>query len=205
VPGIIEDWRDLGDAPSPHKKDNGNPIANLGNSIGNNVYTRPLIENVEDPLFGLTSATEAILHEKEWHRRAQELKLQGYTAKDIANMLGKTDRHVANVLRQPWAQERMNNRMKEDASSQIREFLENECLPSLKVLVEIRDNREYRAADRKSAADSLADRFLGRAAQPIYDVSKDKPVDQLTNDELSAQVNRLVEGMAATPNDPNKP
>lgn len=204
MPGIIEDWRVNGGA-KPQRAGPasvGNPNPDFG---ADHRWTRPPDES-PDALFGSTTPGIAVLHEKPWHRRVQELSLQGYSATEIASMLGKSRAMVAAILRQPWARDRMNERMKEDASTQIKAFLEEECLPSLVAIKEVRDSisESVRTSDRLNAAQYLTDRFLGKATQPIATVDA-KPAPELTNDELNAQVQGIVAGMATAPEDIKEP
>lgn len=204
MPGIIEDWRELG-CPKPHSR-TGDQAVLTPENVGKDVkWTRPPDES-PNALFGSTLPGVSVLHEKPWHRRAQELSLQGYPHVEIASMLGKSREMVATVLRQPWARERMNERMKEDASAQIKAFLEEECLPSLQRIKRMATGEVVgsKPSDMNAANFYLTDRFLGKATQPIASVDA-KPVTELTNDELNSQVQGLVAGMATAPEDVKKP
>lgn len=203
MPGIIEDWRDVENAPKPQANSNLPPVPPKGRAV--QPWSRPLQEG-PDALFNQTTAPHVIQHEKPWHRRAQELSMQGYTNIEIAAMLGKTDVSVATVLKQSWVIERMNDRMKEDASTQIKAFLEAECLPSLQRIQKVAMGEALGAkvSDQNAANFYLADRFLGKAPQIISTVSA-KPVTELTNDELNTQVQGIVAGMATASEDAKEP
>jgi transposase len=145
---------------------------------------------MEDRLVGDVQTDLNIKHEKVWHRQAQELMLQGMSTSEIAMALGKSRGHVEDVLRQPWARQRMLERTKQSTVEELREILEAESIPSIKTLASIRDNEAEVGATRVSAADKLLDRFLGKATQPIT-------TSELKVDPTKLSTKEILERLAA--------
>lgn len=119
------------------------------------------------------------------HRRMVDLHLQGFNITEIAKLLGHTNSTVSNTLRQPWARQYMINTSRQDVMGEVQKLLKDEVLPSLNVLIEIRDNDTLHPAVRAGAANSLIERLLGKAAQPIIS-TKTNDLDKLSDAELHA-------------------
>ena len=112
---------------------------------------------------------------------------QGYNEKEIATALELNKHTVRNTLRQPSARQHMIETMQQDVSTEIKRFLEGTVLPSLRVLEEIALNPECRASDRIAAANSLADRQMGRPNQPFtHNPVNGKSVASMSVAELDA-------------------
>jgi hypothetical protein len=73
---------------------------------------------------------------------------------------------------------------------EMREFLEAEVLPTLKVVVAVRDDEKARASDRLNASAQLLDRFLGKPVQPMTTETVD--VKKLSSDELERQAAAII-------------
>lgn len=116
------------------------------------------------------------------HRLIVEYAAQGFIPMEIARLVGYSRACVKNVLDQPWAKEYLANRMKESTKNDVQELLKAEVFPSLAYVVKVRDNDQLRSEVRLSAAQSLLDRVLGKAAQPIL-TGKIEP-EKLTDAEL---------------------
>lgn len=136
--------------------------------------------------------------EKPVHRTMAEMAAAGFQIKEIASATGYSEKGVQIALRQPHARERIIARARESAQADIKRILEEEAIPSIKVLVSLRDNvpGEVPAAVRKSAADALLDRFLGKPNQPI--TVAEKPAESMTDEELRNQV--MEELQSSQPN-----
>lgn len=115
-------------------------------------------------------------------RRMADLSLQGFTIGEIATLLEVTRQTVSNTLRQPWARDYMISTSRQDIVKEVQDLLKKEVLPSLQTLIEVRDDPANNPATRAGAANSLIERLLGKAAQPIITTATDPT--KLSDDEL---------------------
>lgn len=150
-----------------------------------------------DALFNDQPAYQAILREQPRHRLILWMTAQGHTPQEVADALGITKQTVYNVRKQPWFREmfvKLTTSMGKDAAMQL---LKGEVLPSLQTLVEIRDCAE-KDSDRRAAADSLLDRYLGKATVRVDNDAKapnDVPAEVAA---LQAEATRLAAEIRAT-------
>ena len=172
---------------------NGNYWANAGGANA----------KLDDALYNDLDKQTKLKREAPHHRRFLDLQLQGYNVHEIAAITGFSISCITVALRQPWARQHFINASKKTVTEQIKEVLEKEALPSIKLLVKVRDDANARNADRLSASQQLLDRFLGKAAQPI--ITQEKPAEQLTNDELAARTNAILNGLGNPPGVPSTP
>lgn len=132
-----------------------------------------------DRLFSTTDrATDpnlAILDEKPEHRLIVYLKGKGLSNKEVSNKTGYTQAWVSQITRQPWFRLRLVQELREAGVDQIQQVLKANALDSIFTLVDIRDDPQAPKAVRKSAADSLLDRYLGKATQKFADESASTP------------------------------
>lgn len=124
--------------------------------------------------------------EQPYHRVVAEMLAQGYTQKEIAIMVGRDPDTITRVARQPYVRERMINNIKSNAKQEIKAFLEKEVMPSLQMVVAVRNDPTAKTSDRLSAANTILDRFLGKAAQPIQHEIKEPST--MTDEELRNQI-----------------
>lgn len=147
-----------------------------------------------DRLFHSSSVSEnpnlAILDEKPEHRFILHLKAEGFSNKEVAEKMGYTQAWVSQITRQPWFRLQLVQVMREAGVDQIQQVLKANALDSVFTLVEIRDDPQAPKAVRKSAADSLLDRYLGKATQKFADESSQTPsTEELHNlDKQIAEV-----------------
>lgn len=145
------------------------------------------------PSHGITS-------EKPEHRLMLFMKVQGMSNREIATKLGFSTVHVSQVTRQPWFRLRLVDELKRAGRESLVELFKTEGENSFQTLVEIRDNTEAPAAVRKSAADSILDRILGKPVQKIEErrqnVSTPDTVAELDREiaALEAEARRLTGG-----------
>ena len=97
---------------------------------------------------------------------------------------------VSQVVRQPHARDYIINEAKKTVQDEIREVLEKEALPSIKMLVEVRDDVLSKNGEKLQAANALLDRFLGKPTQPI--TTNTKPPSEMSDDELRKQVEQEI-------------
>lgn len=139
-------------------------------------------------LFGDLDARHVLSYEKPWHRTAINMSAAGYRNNEIAAAVGRSSVSVATALRQPWARDYIINEAKKTVQDEIRAILEQQAVPSIQKLVEVRDSPVARHADVISASRELLDRFLGKPVQPM--TTDAKPVAAMSDDELRAQIER---------------
>lgn len=145
---------------------------------------------LEGALFGDLDPRLILKREQPVHRTMINMAAAGYTVGEISALTGRGRTTVHNVLHQPSAREHLINEAKKTVQDELKAILEREALPSIKTLVEVRDNPNARSSDRVTASNSLLDRFLGKPTQPI--TTNEKPVEQLSNDELTARANAVL-------------
>lgn len=127
-----------------------------------------------------------VLHvEKPQHRLVTSLIGQGYTIVETAAATGFSRRHVSDIVRQPYARQRLIASMEKDVSQEIKSFLEGEVLENLRVMKAIRDDPKVRPETRLLAADKLTDRQMGRPTQPFTLPAGGKKPTEMTEDELN--------------------
>lgn len=119
---------------------------------------------------GVPEPSNSPENEQEWHRTMMFLVARGFSDKEIASKLRKTPSYIGTVRRSPWFREQLEAYIDEEGRDSIRSILEGEVLNSVYTLIDIRDNREAKESDRRAAADSLLDRFLGKAPQTVQHV-----------------------------------
>lgn len=123
-------------------------------------------ENPEG-FFNRRNPNLAIQHEKPEHRLAIMLKCQGLSNTEIAKALGFTQAWVGQLFRQPWAQERILQELRSTGCDAIKELIASEASNNLFTIVSVRDNENAPPAVRLNAANSLLDRFLGKAPEKV--------------------------------------
>ena len=134
-------------------------------------------EESPDALFGDKRPNLVIKSERPEHRMIVYLKAQGMTNQEIANKTGYGYQWVCQIVRQPWFRAKFVEECKEVGRDAVETFLKAEVLPSLETLRNIRDNEAGKAADRRAAADSLLDRFLGKPTQRVEKEETSKGLD----------------------------
>lgn len=159
-----------------HKKDG---TAGEGKYVTANTTGQEEFENYAgsmDALFADRPAYQAVLKESPRHRLILWMTANGHSPAQIANALGITKQTVYTTRKQPWFREmfvRITTSMGKDS---VMTFLQSEVMPSLEVLRDIRDNEFAKPAERTSAANSLLDRYLGKATVKV-DTDAKAPAD----------------------------
>ncbi len=123
--------------------------------------------NSPDRLHNDDTPRYAIIEEKPWHRIVCYLVAQGLPKKEIAARVDKTEGWIGQLTRQPWFRLRLIQELKEAGLDAVQQVLKGSALDSIYTLVELRDDEQTPKAVRRAAADSLLDRFLGKATQKI--------------------------------------
>ena len=105
----------------------------------------------------------AIIHEKPEHRLIVYLKARGLSNREVAERTGYSEPWVSQIVRQPWFRIRIVQELKEAGLNKIAKLLESSAVDSIYTLITLRDDNEAPKAVRRACADSLLDRWLGKA------------------------------------------
>lgn len=127
-------------------------------------------DSTPDPklqLFNSKDPNLAILHEKAEHRLVIFMKAKGCSNREIAAASGFTEPWISQILRQPWARQRLVDEISKVGRSQINTVLEGAALDSVFTLIDIRDSEKVQPAVRRAACVDLLDRFLGKPKQQV--------------------------------------
>jgi len=133
------------------------------------VAGRPDVRAIAESYYGSSDALHGdsvpevtILNEKPIHRLMIYLHAQGASISDIAKHVGYSKVMVGQILRQPWARQRLIQLLNETGKDAVKHFLTNEVAPSLEVLREVRDDTSEKGNTRIMAASAILDRALGK-------------------------------------------
>lgn len=146
-----------------------------------------------------------IKSEKPEHRIIIFLKAQGLSNVEIAERTGNSGPWVGQVLRQPWARQRLLEELDSLGRDAARELLAGQCVDSILTAVDLRDNPKTPAGVRLAAANSLLDRHLGKPVQHVESTSH-KGMDLSNVEELDRKIRvaeeeeRRIMGERATNN-----
>jgi hypothetical protein len=135
----------------------------------NAAYSKQALDYENDPdrFHGKRTPSAAVLNETPEHRQMILLKSMSMTNKEIAEAMGYSQIHVGNVLRQPWAKQRLVKILTEAGKDPLKVLIESAAIDSVSRLIELRDAPDTPKAVAKAACDSLLDRFLGKPTQHI--------------------------------------
>ena len=126
----------------------------------------------------------AILHEKPEHRLLLYMKAQGLSNRRIAEESGYTEAWMSQLFRQPWAQARLLEILNETGVSEVTGLLRSAAADSVVTLIRLRDDEGINPSVRRASADSLLDRYLGKATQPIADVTDKDKLKEMSDADL---------------------
>lgn len=118
----------------------------------------------------------SIIRERPEHYLILVALARGSTREEISEKTGYSAGWLSQIVRQPWAKERLFQIMRESGKDIIQETLRLEVMPSIMTMVEIRDNPQAPARARLAASQDLLDRFLGKAVQRV-ETLKVEPTD----------------------------
>jgi hypothetical protein len=149
-------------------------------------------ESSLNSLFNERTPNLAILHEKPEHRLLLWMKAQGSSNKEIAENSGYTMSWLSQLFRQPWAQTRLLEMMNLAGSDRVSTLIKSAAEDSVMTLIELRDDPEVSDATRRSAADSLLDRYLGKPAQQVT-VTQTSQITNESLDELNSRIDALTQ------------
>lgn len=166
----------------------------LNRNLRNDQYSgfdnidKPKNFDVNKGLVGDFGPKYLLNRERPWHRTVINMAAAGYTNTEISKAVGRDVGVVENTLRQPFAREYLINEAKKTVQDEIKAVLESQALPSIQMLVAVRDDELANASVKLSAANSLLDRFLGKPVQPM--TTNAKAPSDMSDAELREQVER---------------
>lgn len=142
-----------------------------------------------------------ILHEKPEHRVILFLKAQGLSNTEIAQRTGFQVAWIGQVLRQPWARQRLVEELQSAGVDAIQATVKAAALDSVWRLIDERDNKDAKPSERIAAANSLLDRYLGKPVAHIesksdvvhHDAGSVEEIDRRLA-ELQREEQRLTTG-----------
>lgn len=123
--------------------------------------------NSPDRLYNDKLPTIACDREQPQHRMMCMMKARGMSNREIAQSMGKSDAWVSQVLRAPWARQRIIEIQREIGMPAIAALFEGEVKDCIETMIEIRDNAKAALSTRLAASNSLLDRALGKPTQHI--------------------------------------
>jgi hypothetical protein len=166
-------------------------------------------------LHGARRPPVTLQQERPEHRFLVFLYAQGISTKDIFIQLGGewdasrnapisgtgqySYQHLHTIRRQAWFQSKLVQYMEECGKDVVKAKFEMELMPSIDKVIAIRDDQNAPVAIQLRAAESLIDRFLGKAAITVVQQTPssveryEKEVAELQaeSDALTAQINSL--------------
>lgn len=176
-------------------------------AVGNELSGPSKIENfakhsgqnavLEDALFNDIEPKYRVEKETLLHRRMSDMATQGYTIREIASFLDRSEECVSNILRQPFNRQRMIEQMQKNVADEMKAFLEAEVMPSLKRIQTIAKSaeKENATASEKSVAlaanQELVNRFCGKPTQLFKEEKVD--VSKATDAALEKQVKEILQ------------
>lgn len=105
---------------------------------------------------------------------------------------------LCQIRRQSWFRNQLTAFLHEMGKDLVQAKLQTELLPSLEVVVEIRDDPDAPSATRLNAANSLIDRFLGKPTQRVVTESpKDLSTYETDVSVLQKQIEQVETEMKA--------
>jgi hypothetical protein len=146
-----------------------------------------------DMLHGDLPPAQVINKEQPIHVLMCYMLASGKTVPEIAAATNYAVASVRNIERQPWFRKRYLSIVREKGGDTVKAFLDTQVMPSLEVLVEIRDaNQELRPHVSAAAANSILDRALGKAVQQVQTENHNFEHGK-TVDEVDAQLNAVTQ------------
>jgi hypothetical protein len=139
------------------------------------------------------------LHETAVHRRIAMLKVEGFSNREIAEQIGWSDDSVSKTTNQPWFQDMMIREFRTEGRQVAEDLIRLEVLPSIRRLVEIRDDPDTKASVKATVAMNLIDRFLGKPTQRVESVNMNANVNlenvadiEQRQREVQSELDRLL-------------
>jgi len=127
----------------------------------------------------------AILSEQPWHRLALYMKVKGASNRAIAKYTDKSEAWISQLMRQPWARERMAEIANEEGIDNVQAVLKGALIDSVYKLIELRDDEDVPAAVKRGCCTDLIQQYLGKPRQQV-EHSVGDGMEHLSDEELRA-------------------
>lgn len=150
------------------------PLAFITTETGREI---PRLHGALDPRYG-------VQHEKPEHRMMVMLKAAGYSNKEIADQTGYSSPTVGYIMKQPWAEKMLLERVHGTADKAMK-VLQDAAEEAALRLVAIAESAKNEEVKRKANNDIL-DRKYGKPNQPY--TYNEKPAEDLSDAELAKAV-----------------
>lgn len=120
-----------------------------------------------DKLYNDLKPNLAVIHEKPEHRLLIFLKTQGLSNTEISQRTGYQLAWVGQVLRQPWARERIVQELSLAGRDAVQEAIKSSALDTVHKMIDLRDDKQTPKAVVATICSNLLDRFMGKPVQHI--------------------------------------
>jgi len=111
------------------------------------------------------------------------LHAQGLNYSEIGRRLDKAPSYISNVLRQPWARERLAEELRDAGRDELRELLKGAATDAVHKLINLSETANSESV-QLGASQAILDRFLGKPNQPLTVANVDPetlPIQSLQN------------------------
>jgi hypothetical protein len=149
----------------------------------------------EDRLHNDTQPNLGIIHEKPEHRALVYMKAQGLSNRECCERTGYSDAWMSQICRQPWFRTALIRELKNAGVDAVRKCIQAAALDSVFTLIDLRDDVKAPASVRSRNADSLLDRYLGKATQHLEHSTPTAPNTEEMHD-LDRQISVLEKALA---------
>ncbi len=141
---------------------------------------------------GLAPLTEhnTIINEKPIHRVMAYMMMQGYNDGEIGKATNYSKEHVGVIRKQEWFSELIAKLSEDRFSDALDGLLEGAALEAVTELRNLATTAKSESV-RKSASDSLLDRFLGKPTPRIKDLGEGSGDELNDAEKLRAEIKEL--------------
>lgn len=173
-------------------------LANLGSRKPQHYYAPG--EVCEDQLYGSHKPKIDIIQEETPRRRQMiDLTVAGMNHTEVAAVVGCNPITVSRVVRQPWAQKRIVEKIEQNAMEPIKALIESTARESVVRLASLAGDEDLKFKHPKLYTEinqSFLDRYLGKAPQVVE--SRTTEPEKLSDDELANNIATLRARVGAT-------
>lgn len=131
----------------------------------------------------------AIINERPEHYILLVALAKGATQRELAEASGYSESWISQIVRQPWAKQRLLDILEKGGINQVEAVLRLEVMPSIMTLVEIRDDPQSGAKARITASQDLLNRsYLGTPIQRVENYKGGEVVSTRDKEVLDARI-----------------
>ena len=144
-----------------------------------------------DQLFNQLDPNLAIQHESPRHRSVIWMKARGYSNKEISAATDFTGPWISQILRQPWAREKLLREIELAGRDKLQTIFEGAAADSALKLIELRDTCDDPSIVRQTCV-NLLEQHLGKPLQRMESVQQ-ITVTTENIQEIDVQIKQLQE------------